>query len=267
MPNETGGQTPPPTPDAKSSLPSPSVQLPNQGPVTEDRTTYTEQDRSNAKKLARDVHWTQHATFWTQVGLGVIGILALGIYFAQWREQIAVRKTQASIQRPHIGPSAVKFANFADVQYLQMEWNNFGSSPARRATIDWTWQQNEPASFGEVRFKGRGVKVGPIAPHAPDLVTLQLSEADIAEMRRWGKFYIVAKVTYQDDFLPSDRKQHVNEFCAAHSELTPNGAPMNFHMSYYCAIPKLNCFDESCDDYYKLNPNEKREEEPRDESR
>lgn len=41
-------------------------------------------DKATAN-LAQDVHWITHATFWSQIGLGIIGIAALIIYGGQLR--------------------------------------------------------------------------------------------------------------------------------------------------------------------------------------
>ncbi len=41
------------------------------------------QPKEDIRQLAKDVHWTTHATFWSQVGLGLIGVVALWIYHGQ----------------------------------------------------------------------------------------------------------------------------------------------------------------------------------------
>ena len=43
----------------------------------------TQQEVETTKRLAKDVHWITHATFWSQVGLGIIGLIALWIYHGQ----------------------------------------------------------------------------------------------------------------------------------------------------------------------------------------
>jgi len=43
-------------------------------------------EQQSTKKLADDVHWITHATFWSQIGLGIIGIIALVIYHGQLEE-------------------------------------------------------------------------------------------------------------------------------------------------------------------------------------
>ncbi|MFL6429162.1 MAG: hypothetical protein ACJ71S_13035 [Acidobacteriaceae bacterium] len=47
------------------------------------------------KNLAADVHWITHATFWSQVGLGVIGVVALWIYNGQLTEMKKATKASA----------------------------------------------------------------------------------------------------------------------------------------------------------------------------
>jgi len=58
----------------------------------------SEEDRNSPSELSKEVHWTQHAMLITQIGLGLIGIAALGIYTLQWREmRKATRATQDSV--------------------------------------------------------------------------------------------------------------------------------------------------------------------------
>ena len=64
MEDEEGGETPAGNPDSKPFATTRRTPLPAQG-VSE--------------QLATDVHWVTHATFWSQIGLGLIGIVALVI--------------------------------------------------------------------------------------------------------------------------------------------------------------------------------------------
>jgi hypothetical protein len=45
-----------------------------------------ERQGGGVQNLAKEVHWIQHATFWSQVVLGIIGICALIIYYDQLNE-------------------------------------------------------------------------------------------------------------------------------------------------------------------------------------
>ena len=44
-----------------------------------------DQLNDSTKELADEIHWVHRATFWLQLGLGVIGIVALCIYYGQLR--------------------------------------------------------------------------------------------------------------------------------------------------------------------------------------
>jgi len=58
----------------------------------------SEQDRVKTSELSKEVHWTQHAMLITQIGLALIGIVALGIYALQWCEmRKATKATQDSV--------------------------------------------------------------------------------------------------------------------------------------------------------------------------
>lgn len=75
MPEETGGGDPP----GKSPADPMSI---NQRQVTGGATN-AQQEVETASHLAKDGHWITHATFWIQVGLGIIGLFALWIYHGQ----------------------------------------------------------------------------------------------------------------------------------------------------------------------------------------
>lgn len=61
---------------------SPETPLEQQG-LCRSRLTNSDEPVENPRQLAKEVHWLQHATFWSQVGLGIIGIAALFIYGCQ----------------------------------------------------------------------------------------------------------------------------------------------------------------------------------------
>jgi hypothetical protein len=54
-----------------------------QEPVPQGSKDTSSQENEGTKDLAKQVHWLQHATFWSQVGLGIVAIVALWIYYGQ----------------------------------------------------------------------------------------------------------------------------------------------------------------------------------------
>jgi hypothetical protein len=60
------------------------------------------QHPNNTNELAKEVHWIQHATFWSQIGLGLIGIAALWIYHGQLSEMRHTNElTQKALTQGH----------------------------------------------------------------------------------------------------------------------------------------------------------------------
>jgi hypothetical protein len=83
MANEEGGQPPTGNPNQQSLTPSPGTPLPQESVVPNDRTSNAKQNNDNAKQMANEIHWVHRATFWSQIGLGIIGLGALCIYHGQ----------------------------------------------------------------------------------------------------------------------------------------------------------------------------------------
>ena len=82
MPHEPSGQSPagnPENPPPPQPLPSPV----KQGILGQDGHNNSNQHPADAKSLAKDIHWIHHATLWSQIGLGLIGLGALYIYHGQ----------------------------------------------------------------------------------------------------------------------------------------------------------------------------------------
>src|SRR5271166_2935292 len=82
MPDETTSQ--PPT--GNSDNPSPAQPIPSpieQGVVRQGGHNNAHQKPANTAELAKDIHWIHHATLWSQIGLGLIGLGALWIYHGQ----------------------------------------------------------------------------------------------------------------------------------------------------------------------------------------
>jgi len=51
--------------------------------MSEDSQQNATRNEDVPSSLAKEVHWLQHATFWSQIGLGIIGLIALWIYHGQ----------------------------------------------------------------------------------------------------------------------------------------------------------------------------------------
>src|ERR1035441_7779148 len=82
MPDETSGQ--PPTGD--TNKPTPAQPIPStieQGIMGQGGHDNTNQKPTDTTSLAKDIHWIHHATLWSQIGLGLIGLGALYIYNGQ----------------------------------------------------------------------------------------------------------------------------------------------------------------------------------------
>jgi hypothetical protein len=56
----------------------------------------SQQNTEGDGQIVKELHWVHHATFWTQVGLGIIGITALFIYGCQLQ---VMRGTLAEMKR------------------------------------------------------------------------------------------------------------------------------------------------------------------------
>ena len=76
MPNQPSGQPP----SGTSPGASPPVQQDIVGSASQNNSN---QQSTVTANLAQDVHWITHATFWSQIGLAIIGIVALVIYYGQ----------------------------------------------------------------------------------------------------------------------------------------------------------------------------------------
>ncbi len=59
----------------------------------------TSQNQSDTKELAREIHWVEKATLFSQIGLGIIGIVALIIYGSQ----LSTMNGQLDVMRQQLG--------------------------------------------------------------------------------------------------------------------------------------------------------------------
>lgn len=64
-------------------LPTPVVPLPQQNMIPDKRAPCADQMNETSNPFAKEIHWIHHATFWSQICLGLIGIVALIIYYGQ----------------------------------------------------------------------------------------------------------------------------------------------------------------------------------------
>ncbi len=118
---------------------SPGVTSKNHASVSPNKRAEPNNDNNSACDLSKKVHWIQHATFWSQVGLGIIGIGALVIYYCQLQATNRSIK-QAGIffdqqNRSWVGmDSPVLISSVSNqppgkIEY-KTEIKNFGQSPA-----------------------------------------------------------------------------------------------------------------------------------------
>lgn len=104
MPDESSGQQP--AGNAEQGFSSVKQGIVAQGSNDDSRDNGTA-----TNNLAKDVHWITHATFWSQVGLGLIGLVALWIYYGQLTEM--KEATKASAQAANAAASAATIAKDA----------------------------------------------------------------------------------------------------------------------------------------------------------
>jgi hypothetical protein len=65
-------------------------------------------EQQSTKALAAEVHWITHATFWSQIGLAVIGIFALVIYNGQLDEMREA--TKASTEATQLASDSLQYS-------------------------------------------------------------------------------------------------------------------------------------------------------------
>src|SRR5947208_17088393 len=83
MPNQDDSDDPPRNPDKQSSSFAPPPLPVEQSVMGESSNSDTKQSQAEAKELAREIHWVEKATLWSQIGLGIIGVFALVVYHGQ----------------------------------------------------------------------------------------------------------------------------------------------------------------------------------------
>src|ERR1700733_2441290 len=102
MPNGIDGQNQGGNPSNQPLASAPNIPLPKQDTIANPSISNHNQETETTKELAQDVHWITHATFWSQIGLAIIGIGALLIYHGQlstMNQTVSEMQNQTTILR------------------------------------------------------------------------------------------------------------------------------------------------------------------------
>jgi hypothetical protein len=83
MPDEKSSYDPSGNTDQQSSAFTPVPPPIEQSEVRKAGGENPDQCQQDTKELAREIHWVEKATMWSQIGLGIIGIFALVVYHGQ----------------------------------------------------------------------------------------------------------------------------------------------------------------------------------------
>jgi len=142
VPNESGPKKP--SENFKKAVPAKQDET-----VSNGATSSSDDDRED---LVQEVHWLQHATFWSQVGLAVIGIAALCIYYCQLQQMVsattaATNQSKVALDtfentvRPYLGVNAIAGINMKPPHAPNLDFNavfeNYGSIPAEKVETSW----------------------------------------------------------------------------------------------------------------------------------
>ncbi|ABF42518.1 hypothetical protein Acid345_3517 [Candidatus Koribacter versatilis Ellin345] len=222
--------------------------------MTESGTRETENKDQNAKTLAGEIHWVHVAMLATQVILGVIGLLALAIYFCQLRqmiEQTKISRTSLeSVQRAFVSNGGYQGLNEADAKgniqslLLSLKWRNSGNTPAVNARYHVNIIQGElPSDF---RFPDRDAN-GNIVTDNESIRGFYAPQSDsyaIPLRMTQRRSVIYGWMKYDDVFDRS--RSHITQFCDQLTWLpTPPKEPTATLVN---PCPVHNCTDEWCGD-------------------
>jgi hypothetical protein len=98
MTDKQNGQTPSKNPDNQPLTPSPNPPLVVKGIMADSTASSPNQENKYSNKSADKLHPIYHATFWVQLGLGLIGIGAVAIYYCQLQQMtLATKATQDAV--------------------------------------------------------------------------------------------------------------------------------------------------------------------------
>lgn len=142
MPEETHGDDPSRNSDDEPLPQHPGINLPQQGIMTEDSTGKASQRKNDAENLAGEVHWIYHATFWSQLGLAVIGLAAVWIYYNQLQQMITV--TKATQDAAFDACMSAKIARQTLIEYQSGEVDSHNASSATVAQVAVTTRGESP---------------------------------------------------------------------------------------------------------------------------
>jgi len=211
----------------------------------------------NDNELATEVHWIQHATFWSQIGLGVIGIAALCIYYGQLCEMkkatiaatAATKIASQSLtldQRSWIGPVDVvgpKFIVDKKPSYVQAGQkmtlgvfiSNSGRSPGLKVTIKDRLKATEAGEdFVPDYPPAKSNIVSSVSVVQPGMrmqldslpSEIQIFPQHIKKITEGtGLIYFYGEITYEDIF----KSPHTTHFCLI---LAPDLQHLNTCRSY-----------------------------------
>jgi hypothetical protein len=91
-----------------------------------------EQNNDNARQMANEIHWVHRATFWTQIGLGLIGIAALYFYHGQ----LTAMQGQLTVMRGTLDES-----KRSGEQSTEQMWSAVGNINWMARSMDWSQQE------------------------------------------------------------------------------------------------------------------------------
>jgi hypothetical protein len=253
MADEQGGQPPAEKPDSQPFAPSPRIAPPEKGEVAEIGTRKPEQDTKDSKQLAKDVHWLQHATFWSQIGLGVIGIAALVIYYCQLQQMVKATKatqdavcvasrTLAETVRSNKAQEAANTRSFnatiANFQQDQRAWisisdpqftptgilirlENSGRTPAINVAINCCSFGDQSIYIPPPTFEQRARQAAKLSSKIPD------ADAQvIAAFKAHAKDSPEALRRYQERLKLSEDWKKNNPVWKHHGVIGPNASPI-----------------------------------------
>jgi hypothetical protein len=279
MPDEKRGQNPTgnsdsqPPPTTQSAEPSPPPM--QEGMMRKNRSSDSNQNQDSPSELAKEVHWIQHATFWSQIGLGMIGILALYIYYqqlTQMRFSTDAAKSAADTAREALVSGARALVSFTgnsvgmkrvnngkiNAIEIALPWTNSGNTPTRRAFSVVDFDITSPTGMDDTfDFRDRIPNIPPrqffISPKGEadgtEAIPIQEFHAVQAHEQR---LYVWGWITYHDIFPGTPTR--LTEFCdeivnvqSSTADMTNPAANLKWNM-VLCPLPH-NCSDEECLDY------------------
>jgi hypothetical protein len=184
MPDENNSQTPSTNPGHQTLTPTPDTPPVVQRVVPDCGKPEAEKEKQASGKPMEKLHPIHHAAFWVQLGLGVIGIAAILIYWGQLCEMRKTAKlTQDSVTNAdrnfRIDERAWMAFGFKDQGSITLTFNksflvpvelrNTGKTPAKNihgVVVVGVFKKGEPLdftyTFGHAHY---GVQAGAVFPN------------------------------------------------------------------------------------------------------